>query len=147
MENRSLALRDLRKIAHRMRASGLASIEFGGNNYHVRMEYAPLAAQLLPQAQEVITAEPRAAEDATAALCAPMPGTVLLQHPANGLPFTAPGAAVEKNAMLALLKVGLIYLPLRSPVSGTVESLGVDQGDCVEYGSEIMVLRHAEKAA
>ncbi|MBP2169458.1 acetyl-CoA carboxylase biotin carboxyl carrier protein [Erwinia toletana] len=146
MQNKSLALRDLRKIAQKMRASGLGSIEFGGDNYRVRLEYAPSAVPVMP-----LTAGASAPESPVqvnhAALCAPMPGTVLLQHPANGLPFTSPGAEVQKDAMLALLKVGLIYLPLRSPVSGVVESLQVAQGDCVEYGSEIMLLRTVEMAA
>ncbi|MFS2224248.1 acetyl-CoA carboxylase biotin carboxyl carrier protein [Pantoea sp. B65] len=146
MENKSLALRDLRNIAHKMRASGLGSIEFSGANYRVRMEYAPQVVPAMPQASEAVAADISPVVN-TAALCAPMPGTVLLQHPANGLPFTSAGAEVQKDAMLALLKVGLIYLPLRSPVDGTVESLVVEQGDCVQYGSEIMRLRNREMAA
>ncbi|MCU5772133.1 acetyl-CoA carboxylase biotin carboxyl carrier protein subunit [Erwiniaceae bacterium BAC15a-03b] len=146
MQNKSLALRDLRKIAQKMRASGLGCIEFGGDNYRVRLEYAPQAAQLMPITAGASAPESPVLAD-SAALCAPMPGTVLLQHPANGLPFTSPGAEVQKDAMLALLKVGLIYLPLRSPVTGVVESLQVAQGECVEYGSEIMLLRNAELAA
>ncbi|WP_413733713.1 acetyl-CoA carboxylase biotin carboxyl carrier protein [Sodalis sp. RH21] len=142
------ALQDLRQIAQKMRASGLGSIEFSGNNYHVRLQYAPAAAQIIPFPGEAIVTDANPVPvGATAALCAPMPGTVLLHHPSNGLPFTSPGAEVQKNAMLALLKVGLLYLPLRSPVDGTVESLAVDQGDSVEYGSEIILLRSAEMAA
>lgn len=79
-------------------------------------------------------------------LSAPMPGVVLLQHPLNGLMLAKAGDAIEKFALLGLLKVGAVYLPLRSPVSGVLTAIEVEQGEAVEYGREIFVLRDSEAA-
>lgn len=146
MEKKAPALSELRDIARKMRKSGLSQIELSGNGFRISMKYASVSPAILPcrmpdetPALPVLTAPD--------AVCAPFPGIVLLRHPLNKIPFTQPGEKVGKDALLGLLKVGVIYLPLRSPVQGVVESLFVEDGDCVEYGAEIFTLRREELAA
>lgn len=145
MENRTLALRDIRQIAHKMRASGLSSIELTDGHYRLRLKTSPQP-QDWPQPTEVVPA-PAATPQKTESLCAPMPGVVLLQHPLADRPYITPGAVAEKDALLGLLKVGPVYLPLRSPVKGVVASVAIAQGDCVEYGEPIFTLLPVEEAA
>ncbi|PKE29855.1 acetyl-CoA carboxylase biotin carboxyl carrier protein subunit [Rahnella sp. AA] len=146
MEKKAPALRELRDIARKMRQSGLSQIELRGNGFRVSVKYAPLSPAMLPlNVQDTAPALPAIPD--LDALCAPFPGIVLLQHPLNKIPFTRPGEKVGKDTLLGLLKVGVIYLPLRSPVQGVVESLAVEDGDCVEYGAEIFTLRREELAA
>lgn len=144
MHTSQLALKDLRNVAHKMRRSGLSQIEIGGNGYRVRLRFNPPAAAL--PAGEAITPSPAAAStDAqTASLRASMPGTVWLWHPSNGQPFAPLGSTVTQGEVLALLKVGLIFLPLRSPVDGAVDALRVAHGESVEYDSAILTLRKIE---
>ncbi len=137
MENRAFALGDLRQIAQKMRASGLESIELNGSCYRVRMKCAP---QAMPERPPQTPPAPAP----QISLSAPMPGIVLLQHPLNGLALTETGETVEKSALLGMLKVGAVYLPLRSPVSGVISAIQVAQGEVVEYGTEIFVLRDTE---
>jgi biotin carboxyl carrier protein len=143
MENRTLALRDIRQIAHKMRASGLSSIELTDGHYRLRLKTSPRP--VLPPSAAVPA--PAATPQKTESLCAPMPGVVLLQHPLADRPYITPGAAAEKDALLGLLKVGPVYLPLRSPVKGVVASVAIAQGECVEYGEPIFTLLPAEEAA
>ncbi|NIA88342.1 acetyl-CoA carboxylase biotin carboxyl carrier protein [Rahnella aceris] len=146
MEKKAPALSELRDIARKMRKSGLSQIELSGNGFRVSMKYAPVSPAILPcRMPDETPALP--ALTAPDAVCAPFPGIVLLQHPLNKIPFTQPGEKVGKDALLGLLKVGVIYLPLRSPVQGVVASLSVEDGDCVEYGAEIFTLRREELAA
>lgn len=146
MEKKAPALSELRSVAQKMRKSGLSQIELRGNGFRVSMKYAPVSPAVLPgRVPEATPALP--ALTAPDAVCAPFPGIVLLQHPLNKIPFTQPGEKVGKDALLGLLKVGVIYLPLRSPVQGVVESLCVKDGDCVEYGAAIFRLRREEVAA
>lgn len=146
MEKKAPALRELRDIARKMRQSGLSQIELRGNGFRVSVKYAPLSPAMLPlNVQDTAPALPAIPD--LDALRAPFPGIVLLQHPLNKIPFTRPGEKVGKDTLLGLLKVGVIYLPLRSPVQGVVESLAVEDGDCVEYGAEIFTLRREELAA
>ncbi|MFU2319009.1 acetyl-CoA carboxylase biotin carboxyl carrier protein [Rahnella sp. PCH160] len=146
MEKKAPALSELRDIARKMRQSGLSEIELNGHGFRVSMKYAPVSPAILPRdVQDETPARP--AVPAPDAVYAPFPGIVLLQHPLNKIPFTRPGERVGKDALLGLLKVGVIYLPLRSPVQGVVGYLSVEDGDCVEYGAEIFTLRREELAA
>ncbi|WP_147199783.1 acetyl-CoA carboxylase biotin carboxyl carrier protein subunit [Pantoea sp. CCBC3-3-1] len=139
MENRALALAELRQIAQKMRASNLDSIELNGSAWRVRIKCAPQFRPLMPD--NLVQTTP---DVPPVSLSAPMPGIVLLQHPLNGLPLTKTGDAVEKSALLGMLKVGAVYLPLRSPVGGVITAIQVQQGEVVEYGTEIFVLRDSE---
>lgn len=146
MEKKAPALSELRSVAQKMRKSGLSQIELRGNGFRVSIKYAPVSPAILPcRVPDETPALPALA--APDAVCAPFPGIVLLQHPLSKIPFTQPGEKVGKDALLGLLKVGVIYLPLRSPVQGVVEPLSVKDGDCMEYGAEIFTLRREELAA
>ncbi|MFP1869045.1 acetyl-CoA carboxylase biotin carboxyl carrier protein [Lonsdalea quercina] len=142
MQNSSLALRELRAVAHTMRRSGLTQIEIGGSDYHVRLRFEPAC-----EVSAAMSANARADEEGPQTekiLRACMPGTVCLHYPGRDETFVSLGATVRQGALLALLKVGLAYLPVLSPADGTVTSMPVRQGDVVEYGSVILTLRKTE---
>ncbi|MFP1750192.1 acetyl-CoA carboxylase biotin carboxyl carrier protein [Lonsdalea quercina] len=141
MQNSPLALRELRAVAHTMRRSGLTQIEIGGGDYHVRLRFQPTG-----DVPAAMSASARADEEGpqTEILRACLPGTVYLQYPGREETFVSLGASVRQGALLALLKVGLAYLPVLSPADGTVTSMPVRQGDAVEYDSVILTLRKTE---
>lgn len=141
MQNSPLALRELRVVANKMRRSGLAQIEIGGRDYHVRLRFEP--------AGDVPTVMPSGPQEAAASVPtesvrACLPGTVCLQYPGRDETFVSLGSVVRQGALLALLKIGLTYLPVLSPADGTVTSIPVSQGDAVEYDSVILTLRKTE---
>ncbi len=145
MGNSMFALPELRQLAKKMRQSGLSSIEISGCHYRLRLKY--------DDALPVAEAFPMITPPATAALAspdiirAPMPGTVLLSHPLNGVPFTTTGAEVQKDDLLALIRVGLIYLPVRTPTAGTIIALMVEHEERVEYDSALFTLCNSEHVA
>ncbi|HEY0208852.1 acetyl-CoA carboxylase biotin carboxyl carrier protein subunit [Acerihabitans sp.] len=136
MQNRCLELKALRQMAHKMRRSGLASLEISGGNYRLRLKFTPVQ-QADPPLRTSMIAPPTA----VTIVRSPMPGTVLLHYPPDGKPFSAPGAAVKKQDLLALVKVGLVYLPVRSPVDGIVETLAIGHGAGVGYDDELITVR------
>ena len=77
-------------------------------------------------------------------LRAPMLGKVLLSHPCQRTAYVQPGQEVKHNDLLALLKIGPLYLPLRSPANGRVVSIEVQPDQIVEFGSEIVLLETAD---
>ncbi|QPQ24234.1 MULTISPECIES: acetyl-CoA carboxylase biotin carboxyl carrier protein [Lonsdalea] len=141
MQNSPLALRELRAVAHTMRRSGLTQIEIGGSDYHVRLRFEPAC-----DVSAAMSAGARTGEEGpqTEILRACLPGTVCLQYPGRDETFVSLGATVRQGALLALLKVGLAYLPVLSPADGTVTSMPVRQGYVVEYDSVILTLRKTE---
>ena len=69
-----------------------------------------------------------------------MPGRVLLRHPQQDAAWIQPGQRVTQHELLALLKVGALYLPLRSPTTGVVAHIVAEQGQAVEFGSPIVLI-------
>lgn len=142
MEKHSIALPELRQVARKMRAAGLGSIELKGKNWSVRLQYDPgLLASAAQPATPAVTSLPAA--PACTAVCAPMPGKILLQHPLNGQAYAQPGQQVKQDDLLALVQVGSLYLPVNSPADGTLAAISVAQGQLVEYGSEVVVISTA----
>jgi biotin carboxyl carrier protein len=76
-----------------------------------------------------------------------MPGRLLLSHPSHGEAFVSEGQRVEPDDILALVQVGPLYLPVRSPVAGTLKSLVATSGNRLEYGSEIALLLPTDAAS
>ena len=60
--------------------------------------------------------------------------------------FAAALAALS-SLVLALVQVGPLYLPVRSPVAGTLKSLMAPAGSRLEYGSEIALLLPTDAAS
>lgn len=134
MEKQHLPLKQIRQLATKMRAARLHEIELCSEGWSLKMRYdAYTESVALPAA-----AEPE--EEKVMPLCAPLPGKVLLQHPGLTAAYVQPGQTVKHNELLALLKIGQLYLPLRSPADGVVKSIEVHQEQAVEYGSEIVLL-------
>jgi acetyl-CoA carboxylase biotin carboxyl carrier protein len=123
------AIADL--AAHAERAGlGVLAIEMPG--FALRMEFSqPGSSQPAEGSSEsrLVTAETTAF------------GTLLTAPPLGGPAFAAPGQRIEKGGILALLRFGPLYRPVRSPVAGIVEALLAEPGALVGYGQEIARLR------
>lgn len=134
MEENRLTLRQLRMLARTLRATTINSIELQSAGWSLRMTHTPRPPQPAP-------AIPVASPAVTTPLCASAPGQVLLRHPLLEHDFATAGAHVARHQLLALLQVGPLYLPLRSPAAGTVISFAISHAQAVEYGSEILRIR------
>lgn len=77
----------------------------------------------------------------------PDAGRLLLSHPSHGEAFVSEGQHVAPNDILALVQVGPLYLPVRSPVAGTLKNLVAPAGSRLEYGSEIALLLPTDAAS
>lgn len=136
----TLTINEVRQVARKMQRSGLSGIEIRCGDCHVHLTYVPPSLPIVCTCAEPVDDEVTPPALAVRSI---MPGHVLLQHPLDSSPYINAGMRVEKGELLALIKVGVIYLPLRSPAAGIVASLCVAQGDRVEYDSEILTLQPA----
>lgn len=132
MKKQALTFDQIRQLAKKMRAAGLHKLELRNEVWSLKMRY--------PDAVEPANTRAAPEEKKLSPLCAPMPGKVLLSHPCQCTAYVQPGQQVKHNELLALLKVGPFYLPLRSPADGRVASIDVQPDQAVEFGSEILQL-------
>ncbi|HFP9303463.1 acetyl-CoA carboxylase biotin carboxyl carrier protein [Raoultella planticola] len=141
MEKELIAFEDVRQLAQKMHNAGLRELEWRGADWSVRLRYPGGKTMAEPPPL------PAAAEPPLLSVCSPMPGRLLLSHPSHGEAFVSEGQRVEPDDILALVQVGALYLPVRSPVAGTLKSLVATSGNRLEYGSEIALLLPADAAS
>ncbi|AIR68553.1 acetyl-CoA carboxylase biotin carboxyl carrier protein [Dickeya fangzhongdai] len=139
---KTLTLKVLQQLAHSLRATSISHVALKGRTWSVHLTASPRIAP--PPAAE----KPSCLTPSLTPLCAPAPGRVLLRHPLLDGNFAAPGVAVNQHDLLAMVKVGALYLPVRSPVSGRLISFVVNDGDVVGFGQEIAKIQnHAPLAS
>lgn len=68
-------------------------------------------------------------------------GHFLAAHPWRAAPFVEPGQRVEAGAIVGLIKVGLIYAPVLSPVSGILDAVLAETGTLIGYGTPVARIR------
>ncbi|MCA6998403.1 acetyl-CoA carboxylase biotin carboxyl carrier protein [Dickeya solani] len=132
---KTITLKVLQQLARSLRATSISHVALKGETWSIRLTTVPHVA--LPAAP----AKPSCLTAPLTSLCAPAPGRVLLRHPLLDGNFAVPGAMVNQHEMLAMLKVGTLYLPVRSTVSGRLIAFTVSDGDVVEFGQEILKIQ------
>ncbi|MDO6405850.1 acetyl-CoA carboxylase biotin carboxyl carrier protein [Pantoea phytobeneficialis] len=132
MEKTAIPLPTLRAVARKMQTAGLSHLTLGGKAWSVKMTFAAVP----PSTPQPVPAPPNALRP----VGAPMPGTLRLRHPLSQQDFVQPGQVVKPDDVLALVQVGPLYLPVISPVNGTVQNVVINDGSPVEYEEEILII-------
>lgn len=143
MHKNAIALNEIRQLANKMKTAGLQALEWRGTSWAVRIGYTPRSTFIPLSPGEHTAAD---VELNQLPVIATLPGRIVLRHPDDNEAYVQVGQHVQQNELLALIKVGPLYLPLRSPVNGTLTSIKVEPEQCVEYGCEIMWLEPDEVA-
>lgn len=149
MEKERIAFKDVRDLVNRMRRSGLQEIEWRSSTWSVRLrnsDSAPCSAISTVASAASIVKDIQPLTTKTVPVCSPIPGYLLLHNVMSEQPLINHGMKVKKNDLLALIKVGPVYLPVRSPIDGIVDDIICSDGSILEYGTEIALLRPSEDA-
>ncbi|KHN55687.1 acetyl-CoA carboxylase [Pectobacterium fontis] len=127
---KTVTLEMLSQLTQSLHATSISHLVLKGRTWSVHLTTMP---SMVPMAPVPAVDEP----PRFTSLCAPAPGRVLLRHPLLAEHFTVPGSRIAPCDLLAMVKVGALYLPVRSLVSGQLISFQVSEGDTVEFGQEI----------
>lgn len=65
-------------------------------------------------------------------------GHVSMSNEATGTPFVSVADHVAKGDIIALVRIGLLALPIRATTAGRVSRICVNEGDLVEYGDGLI---------
>ena len=140
----------IRELARLLEETGLSEIEFERNGQRVRV------ARQMPQGGPYIHATPAvttAAEvhegDALSldpakhpgVVTSPMVGTAYLAPEPGGAPYVKVGERVKKGQTLLIIEAMKVMNPIPAPEAGTVEQILINDGQPVEYGEPLLVLR------
>jgi len=135
----------LRKLAALLNETGLTEIEYENAGQRVRvnrgghvMTSASPGAGNLPAA----TGGPAALSGPPAgAIVSPMVGTAYLAAEPGATPLVKVGDKVKVGQTLLIIEAMKVMNPIPAPEAGTVEAVLISDGQPVEYGEPLMVVR------
>jgi len=84
---------------------------------------------------------PATAADIQGAITSPMVGVVYLSPEPNAKPFVAVGRAVAEGDTLCLVEAMKTFNPIKATKAGVVSDILVQEGETVEYGTPLIVIR------
>ena len=85
--------------------------------------------------------QPAPAGPPAGAVTSPMVGTVYLAPEPGAEPFVKTGDKVKKGQTLLIIEAMKVMNPIPAPEAGTVEAILINDGQPVEYGEPLLVLR------
>jgi acetyl-CoA carboxylase biotin carboxyl carrier protein len=129
---------DIERLAKLLAKTSVASIE---------IEQKGQSLKLVTDMSEPTTSLPALAAPTSPSADAPViakadvAGHFLASHPWRAKPFVEHGQRIEAGAIVGLVKVGLLYAPVLSPVTGILVAVIAKTGALVGYGTPIASIR------
>lgn len=146
-------LRKLKKLIDLVQESGISELEITEGEERVRIAKqispAPIAAPLLPLppvSQGALTPAapapaPVPAEPDGHVIKAPMVGTFYRSPSPGAKPFSEVGQTVAVGDVLCIIEAMKLMNEIESEVSGVISAILVENGQAVEFGQPLLVIR------
>lgn len=137
-----MELDELKQIIARLEASGLQSLELQRPDGRVRLVVGA-GNQVQVISADQATEAPVAAFNVDVTVASETVGQYFAAHPMQDTPLAGVGCAVGQNDVVGLLKVGLLYSPVISPVGGVITEVLAEDGELLGFGSPVIRMRAA----
>jgi acetyl-CoA carboxylase biotin carboxyl carrier protein len=137
----------LRKLAQLLQETGLTEIEYENNGQRIRVNRGGGPAMIAspgaaaPGSAGTTAAAATPAGPPAGAVTSPMVGTAYLAPEPGAEPFVKAGDKVKKGQTLLIIEAMKVMNPIPAPEAGTVEAILINDGQPVEYGEPLLVLR------
>jgi acetyl-CoA carboxylase biotin carboxyl carrier protein len=137
------------KLAELLDETGLTEIEYGTQDWHLRVSKgggapvtvaaaAPVAAAAAP------IAEPASAEEEIAnhpgLVASPMVGVAYTQPEPDAPSFISVGQSINEGDTVVLIEAMKVFNPIKAPKSGKVTRILVSNGAPVEFGEPLLII-------
>jgi acetyl-CoA carboxylase biotin carboxyl carrier protein len=136
----------VRKLASLLDETGLTEIEYGTENWHLRVgkgnppaHAAPASDPApAPAAGEAPASPP---EEQAGVLTAPMVGTVHTTPEPGAPEFVKVGDTVEEGQTVLLIEAMKMFNPIKASAAGRVVRILITSGEPVEFGEPLMIIQ------
>lgn len=146
----------IKQLAKLLDETGLTEIEVAEGEKLIRVNKGgvviPHAQHHAVNAQNIMSSDPTIPQAANTsapvvvganhpgAVTSPMVGTIYMAAEPNAPAFITKGAAVKAGDTLLIIEAMKVMNPIKSPKSGTVTQILVDNGHPVEFGEVLVVI-------
>ncbi|KTB55018.1 hypothetical protein AO067_20625 [Pseudomonas viridiflava ICMP 13104] len=131
-------INEIRQLAGWIRDAGLTVLELKRPGFEllIRRGVCPDASTCGPDVPVAVEQAPAVAR----VIAADNPGVFVASHPDEKSSYVKPGDAVVAGQLLGLLRIGLLYLPVRSDNAGRVVRFLAVEHERVGYGQPLIEL-------
>ncbi len=137
----------VRKLAALLEETGLAEIEYGAGEWHLRVAKGtappPLTVVTPPPSAPAETAGEETADDVSnhpGVVVSPMVGVVYTANEPDGPPFVNVGDTVEDGQTLMLIEAMKVFNQIKAPKAGKITRILVGNGTPVEFGEPLLII-------
>jgi len=153
-------LKKIKELIKLMVANDLTELDLQGDNERVTLkrglgesDVRYVAQAPLPVANEPITpptspggqaagaASDPSGEDGTVTITSPMVGTYYTSSSPDAKPFMAVGDRVDAETVVCIIEAMKVFNEIKAEMAGTIEKLLVSNGDSVEFGQPMFLVR------
>ena len=136
------------KLAKLLEETGLAEIEYGENDWHIRVTNAlnqvssnipvPNTSTTVVENDTKLTTNENNDVDLSNAIISPMVGIVFTSSDPGSPPFVKIGDQVSEGQTLLLIEAMKVFNPITAPKTGKVTQIFITNGSPVEYGEPLI---------
>ena len=136
----------VRQLARLLEETGLTEIEYGRDDWHVRVkggvQHAAVASPVITDpGQAPVTEKPVVESGPPAnAVTSPMVGIVFTGPEPDAPPFVNAGDEVTEGQTLLLIEAMKVFNPISAPKAGRVKEILITNGAPVEFGEPLLIL-------
>lgn len=113
----------------------------GGEIVYAAPAPAPAVAAGAPAAAAPAAPAPAAPDDGLVPIVSPMVGTLYMASDPDTPPFVHIGSQVEANTPICIIEAMKVFNEIKAEVSGAIERILVHNGQAVEFGQPLMLVR------
>ena len=142
-----LDIEPIRRLLELMKEHDLVELEMEQEGLAVRLRKAGSEVQSVPAPAPPPTAPQAPApakepeEEETATIKAPMVGTFYVAPEPGTKPFVEIGDHVTEDTVVCVIEAMKVFNDIRAEMSGTIEKVLVKNGQAVEFGQPLFVVR------
>ena len=127
------------KVVIKRGGVGAPVVQYAQPSAPIGMPFAPAAAP-----SENGTAAPAAGnDDELIVVESPMVGTFYSKANPDAKPFVSVGANVSSDSVVCLIEAMKVFNEIKAEASGTIERVLVNDGDAVEFGQKLFLIKPA----
>ncbi|RMP18784.1 hypothetical protein ALQ08_00201 [Pseudomonas syringae pv. delphinii] len=131
-------INEIRQLAGWIRDAGLTVLELKRPGFELLIRRGVRAdTHASPTDMQTAAEQPQAA---TCVIAADNPGVFVTSHPDEKNSYVKPGDSVAAGQLLGLLRIGWLYLPVRSSQAGRVVRFLAAEHERVGYGQPLIEL-------
>jgi acetyl-CoA carboxylase biotin carboxyl carrier protein len=137
----------VRQLADLLDETGLNEIEYGTDEWHLRVAKNGMSPITVPIAPPSVVAEPSSVVGDSEShashpgvIISPMVGTAYISPDPESPPFVKVGDTVIEGDTLILIEAMKVYNPIKAARSGTVTRVFINNGTPIEFGEPLMII-------